>query len=44
MNFFRTDFDDSAWTNFPVPANWETHGYGTPIYISKDGKVVEEQP
>ncbi len=37
-DFYRTDFDDSNWTTFPIPANWEvntsTHSYGTPIYIS----------
>lgn len=33
-DFYRADFDDSAWTDFPVPANWEMHGYGTPIYVS----------
>ena len=37
-DFYRTDFDDSNWTTFPIPANWEvntsTHRYGTPIYIS----------
>ncbi len=33
VDFFRTDFDDSSWVDFPVPANWETHGYGTPIYL-----------
>ncbi len=33
-DFFRTDFDDSAWQSFSVPANWEVNGFGTPIYIS----------
>ena len=32
--FERTDFDDSRWDNFPVPGDWEMHGYGTPIYSS----------
>ena len=32
--FWRTDFDDSAWVLFPVPANWEVNGYGTPVYAS----------
>lgn len=32
-NFFATDFNDSSWTNIPVPSNWETHGFGTPIYL-----------
>ena len=37
-DFYRTDFDDSGWIKFPVPANWEVndgnHSIGTPIYIS----------
>ena len=33
-NFYQTDFDDSSWKEFPVPANWEVNGYGTPIYVS----------
>lgn len=33
-DFYRTDYDDSAWDDFAVPANWEVHGYGTPIYAS----------
>ena len=37
-DFYRTDFNDSGWIKFPVPANWEVndgnHSFGTPIYIS----------
>ena len=33
-NFHRTDYDCSSWAEFPVPANWEVNGYGTPIYVS----------
>jgi beta-galactosidase len=32
--FYTPAFDDQDWENFPVPANWELKGYGTPIYIS----------
>lgn len=32
--FYRSDYDCTAWTDFPVPANWEVNGYGTPIYSS----------
>lgn len=31
-DFFRTDYDDSAWDPIPVPANWELEGYGHPVY------------
>lgn len=33
-DFYRTDFKDTDWKDFPVPANWEINGYGTPIYVS----------
>ena len=37
-DFYCTDFDDSGWIRFPVPANWEvntgSHCFGTPIYVS----------
>ena len=32
MDFYKTDFDVSAWNNILVPSNWELQGYGTPIY------------
>ena len=32
--FFISDFKDTDWKTFPVPANWEVNGYGTPLYIS----------
>ena len=32
VDFYRTDFDDSAWKTIPVPSNWQLHGYGTPYY------------
>lgn len=34
VDFYRTEFNDKDWTDFPVPANWEVNGYGTPIYVS----------
>lgn len=49
-DFYKTDFDDSSWTDFPVPANWEINGYGTPIYASAgytfriDPPYVMEEP
>ncbi|MCU1684392.1 MAG: beta-galactosidase [Amycolatopsis sp.] len=28
------DFDDSAWSELPVPANWQLHGHGKPAYTN----------
>lgn len=42
--FFRNDFDDSEWISFPVPANWEVNGFGTPIYVSAGFPFKIEPP
>lgn len=34
LDFFKEVFDDSKWDDFKVPANWETNGYGLPIYVN----------
>lgn len=33
-DFYFSNFDDSQWEDFPVPANWEINGYGVPIYVN----------
>jgi beta-galactosidase len=33
--FEKRAFDDSGWTRIPVPANWEIHGHGEPLYCNK---------
>jgi len=33
-DFFKTDFNDAAWTTIPVPANVEVEGHGVPIYTN----------
>ncbi|HEU5080097.1 MAG TPA: glycoside hydrolase family 2 TIM barrel-domain containing protein [Opitutaceae bacterium] len=42
-NFWRKDFDDASWKTFPVPANWEVNGYGTPVYASS-GYIFKIDP
>ncbi len=32
--FWRPEFDDSAWGTIPVPSNVEVQGYGVPIYTN----------
>ena len=42
-DFYRTDFDASAWDDVEVPMNWNVYGlqkdgkqkYGTPIYVNQ---------
>ena len=43
VDFYKTDFDDTAWDNVTVPMNWNVAGiqkdgsqkYGTPIYVNQ---------
>ncbi|MGD2130521.1 MAG: glycoside hydrolase family 2 TIM barrel-domain containing protein [Lysobacterales bacterium] len=32
--FYEPGFDDSEWSDLPVPSNWERHGFGYPIYVN----------
>ena len=34
IDFYRTDFNDSAWGPMPVPASWQMHGFDVPIYTN----------
>ncbi len=34
VDFFTTNFDDSAWVDAPVPNNMELLGYGIPYYTN----------
>lgn len=43
MDFFQANYDDSKWDNFKVPANWETNGYGTPIYVNQPYEFAGRQ-
>lgn len=50
-DFYRTDFNDRGWDNFPVPGVWELNGYGTPVYSgvgfawkSHEGRTFQTPP
>gem|GEM_PF-628320 len=33
-DFFRANFDTSAWKHISVPGTWQTQGFGKPIYLN----------
>jgi len=50
VDFYKSDYDVSAWKEIPVPSNWEVQGYGTPFYrnlgytIKRDFPHVMSEP
>lgn len=34
QDFYKTDLDDSQWSNIQVPSNWEIQGFGIPLYTN----------
>jgi beta-galactosidase len=34
VEFFQPSYDVGSWDEIPVPANWQLHGYGYPIYTN----------
>ena len=44
QDFYREDYDVSQWGKISVPGNWQTQGYGTPIYINIDYPFVKDRP
>lgn len=34
MEFMAPDYDTTGWNTIQVPGNWETQGYGDPIYVN----------
>ncbi len=42
--FYKEDYDVSQWDKITVPGNWQTQGYGTPIYININYPFVKDRP
>lgn len=36
VDFYKKDFDVSAWNEIMVPGNWERQGYGVPHYLDEE--------
>ena len=43
-DFYREEYDVSQWGKITVPGNWQTQGYGTPIYININYPFVKDRP
>ena len=42
--FYEENYDVSQWGTITVPGNWQTQGYGTPIYININYPFVKDRP
>ncbi len=49
-DFFKPGFNDRGWKTIPVPSNWQTKGYGVPVYtnitypFARDWPSVTKEP
>ena len=34
VDFYKDDFSTKDWDKILVPSNWQTQGYGTPVYVN----------
>lgn len=44
QDFFKPDFDVSAWKEIAVPSNWQLQGYGKPIYTNSEYPFAANPP
>lgn len=44
IDFYKEDFDVSSWGKITVPGNWQTQGYGVPIYININYPFMRNRP
>ncbi|WP_046659083.1 glycoside hydrolase family 2 TIM barrel-domain containing protein [Lysobacter capsici] len=44
LDFYRDEFDVSAWKTIPVPSMWQAQGYGQPLYNNITYPFPANQP
>jgi len=42
--FFASDYTSKGWQKIPVPSNWQTEGYGMPIYANLSMPFTSNPP
>jgi len=42
-DFYKQQYDVSAWDDIPVPSNWEMQGYGIPIYVNQPYEFADSR-
>jgi len=44
VDFFRTDYNAGGWDTIEVPGNWQTQGFGKPIYLNDRYPFKKDPP
>ena len=44
VDFYKTDYDVTGWGKIAVPGNWQTQGYGMPIYTNMNYPFKRDEP
>lgn len=44
VDFFKSDYDVTAWDNIQVPGNWQMQGFDIPIYTNINYPFKRDQP
>ncbi|MCU4154540.1 DUF4981 domain-containing protein [Carboxylicivirga sp. A043] len=44
VDFYKAEFDVSAWDSIKVPSNWELEGHGIPIYVNTTYPFAMDNP
>ncbi len=44
VDFYRSDYDVSKWDQVAVPGNWQTQGYGVPLYTNIPYPFQQDPP
>lgn len=44
IDFYKEDYNVEGWNTINVPGNWQTQGYGTPIYTNIVYPFVRNRP